>query len=136
MVVPNPEFQGRWEGRREWPFDEDEQSGANEADAMRVFFAWERLRLLFNLLLIAVTVSYAVLSSKATHPVFWVKAVSEGVLANVCFCAGPVAEGYLCWLGVPRVPARWFVFVCGTVLAITLAIHAIQQWQLGGGFFS
>src|SRR5262249_45571426 len=64
-------------------------------DAMEVFIAWERLRLLYN----AILVVSVLLHLKSLLGLFHASFLLEAALAaNVCFCAGPVAEGYLCLL--------------------------------------
>jgi hypothetical protein len=51
----------------------------------------------------------------------------DALMANLGFCAGPVAEGYLCLLGFPRKPTRWLVFGIGTALAIAQAVPTLQM---------
>lgn len=88
--------------------------------AAEVFTAWERLRLPYNGLLgllVVVHVIGGLLAAEATLPLMARAAVG----ANVCFCAGPVAEGYLDWLGMPRRRGRWLAFGVGSALSLVLA---------------
>ena len=60
---------------------------------------WERLRILYNLILIAIVVlpvggGPVELPELADLPILAVGAV----LANLCYLAGPAAESYLAWL--------------------------------------
>src|SRR4051812_765664 len=82
-----------------------------EPTAMEVFFAWEKLRVAYNVILVAVTV-VKLLNTKDD----W--GLQPLVMANVAFCVGPVAEGYLCWLGVKRPSARALLFGLGMFAAI------------------
>src|SRR5579864_3672300 len=70
---------------------------AREPTFMEVFFAWEKLRLLYNGLLIVVVLVRFEFNFRVI--LFFVE---PAIYANLCFCAGPVAEGYLTWFGVPR----------------------------------
>src|SRR5262249_59017853 len=80
----------------------------DDPPAMSVFLAWEGLRVVYNLVLIAVVVALL----GPTGILQRLPYVLEGALvANVCFCAGPVAEGYLCLFGVSRPAARTLIFV-------------------------
>ena len=54
------------------------------------------------------------------------KAFAGGaVLANLCFCAGPCAEGYLVWIGTRRRATRVVIFVVGMILASLLTLVTI-----------
>jgi hypothetical protein len=79
---------------------------------------WERLRVLYNLLLVGLvllpTGGSFQLPSLREVPVLAVGAV----LANLCFMAGPVAEAYLSWLGLR---SRWVtagLFAGGLLVSI------------------
>jgi hypothetical protein len=96
-------------------------------DAMDVFFAWEKLRVIYNLILAAIVVGFALWIGKATFPIFYLLAALAALPANLCFCAGPTLEGYFCWMGFERRASRWFLFVCGTLLAVVLALAALEE---------
>jgi hypothetical protein len=90
---------------------------AAEPTFMEVFFAWEKLRLLYNgLLILAVLIRFQFILE--VIPFF----VEPAIYANLCFCAGPVAEGYLCWLGLAHQPCRWVVFWIGFFFTLAFAI--------------
>ena len=70
-----------------------------------ILIRWERLRILYNLILIAIVVlpvggGPMELPELADLPILAVGAV----LANLCYLAGPAAESYLAWLGLR---SRW-----------------------------
>ena len=96
---------------------------AAEPTFMEVFFAWEKLRLLYNGLFIVVVLIRLEFNLLAI-PFF----VEPAIYANLCFCAGPVAEGYLCWLGLPHQPCRWVVFWAGFFFTLALAIVYFSEW--------
>jgi hypothetical protein len=109
------------------------------ATAAEVFFAWERLRVGYNAVLLGFGVGWLLLFGPPTHLLFWPRLLEEAVIANLAFCAGPVAEGYLCWVGFPRRPARYTLFAAGTALAGGLALASLRHLHaldFGGGFFS
>jgi len=90
---------------------------AQRTDAMSVFFAWEKLRIVYNLLLIAlVVIELGIEGTLITLPLLFGGAVA----ANICFCVGPVAEGYLCCIGVERIRARLALFALGMILSLAL----------------
>jgi hypothetical protein len=102
-----------------------------DGDAMEVFFAWERLRLLYNLILAVVVVGFGALSAEVRVPLFWFRVAGEAIIANVCFCCGPVAECYLRWGGLRLRAARWCLFGSGTLLAAWMAVEAMRHWHWG-----
>jgi hypothetical protein len=103
------------------------QDFGGQSDAMAVFFAWEKLRIVYNLLLMGVVLSLGLAAGKNHNIAFWVNMACQGFMANVCFCAGPVAEGYLCWIGCERRVARWILFLGGLLLSVGLAYYLVQH---------
>ena len=51
----------------------------------------------------------------------------EPLFANLCFCAGPVMEGYLSALGHDRVGIRIGLFLLGLIVAVVLTILALAD---------
>jgi hypothetical protein len=94
-----------------------------EPTFMEVFFAWEKLRLIYNALLIIVVL--AMLLQAGSSPLTAVFFALHALAANLFFCAGPVGEGYLCWIGVSRQSSRWIVFCFGCVVAIALTVDSV-----------
>jgi hypothetical protein len=93
------------------------------ASATAVFLAWEKYRLLYNAILVAVSFVFA--SGQFGDVRLWVWLVEGAVAANVCYCVGPVAEGYLSLLGADRKTTRIVLLVAGTVLAMLLTALAV-----------
>jgi hypothetical protein len=63
----------------------------------RLLIRWEKLRLLYNAILIA-TVLIPIGTAHATllmDPRFWLTSIASGLAANVCFCLGPYADLWL-----------------------------------------
>jgi hypothetical protein len=90
-------------------------------DSYKVLKSWEWLRLLFNAILIPWTVLLiAVLPGGGTGgpaDVF-----VGGLVANVCFCLGPVGETYIVQTGAsPQIVRRW-LFALGTGLTAIAVI--------------
>lgn len=96
--------------------------------ARAVFLAWERLRLGYNATLGLVVLVLA--GHDLGDRDFRTFVLRAAVAANLCFCLGPVAEGYLALLGANRRVARWFVFVPGTLLGCLLTLAALFSWAL------
>lgn len=87
--------------------------------AAEVFIAWERLRVYYNMALIVIVVVKH-FRGDAMDVLFL---STCALMANLCFCIGPVIEGYLACIGLRRTPARWVVFVGGTMFAMWIAFH-------------
>ncbi len=98
---------------------------AKEPTSMEVFFAWEKLRLAFNALLLVIVVF--MMLRAGFNPLAIVFFGEDAVLANLCYCVGPVAEGYLCWLGLPRIVVRWLVLLFGTLIGVVLAVERAAE---------
>ncbi|MBA4065138.1 MAG: hypothetical protein C0501_15770 [Isosphaera sp.] len=100
---------------------------AEAASPYAVLKSWEKLRLVYN----AVLVPWVLLNVAAARPagwddpVFWAGVATAGLGANVCFCAGPVAEAYLAWLGADAAAARAWLFALGTGFTALGAAAAI-----------
>lgn len=95
----------------------------SEPSAMQVFFAWEKLRIVYNVVL-------ATLVLVAIGPE--IGTILEGTVlgaigANVAFCAGPFVENYLCWMGGSRSVVRWVVFLFGMLVALGVTVVAIHE---------
>jgi hypothetical protein len=102
-------------------------------DTKVVFYDWERLRLVYNAILLGIvlcSMTFFVVSRPLLwHPHYYAfELLGYAILANVCFCVGPVAEGYLCWFGLDRHRARWIVFLVGTFIAAWFAILEMQRF--------
>lgn len=98
---------------------------------MDIFFAWEKLRIAYNGVLILIVICVC------GRAVIFIldSALVAAICANLMFCAGPVVECYLAWAGVPRLAARCAVFGLGLLLAIGITILAafdamrnLPQW--------
>ncbi|QDT70071.1 hypothetical protein MalM25_30160 [Planctomycetes bacterium MalM25] len=112
------------------------------SEARKVFLAWERLRLIYNGLLIPGVCLLAWVESHSLPPfheapltaaptwrewtMWWVIVAAYGVFSNLCFLLGPAVEVYLGWLGLPTRAVRWFVFTLGTLFtAIAAALFIV-----------
>src|SRR5262249_34009250 len=112
------------------------------SDAMDVFFAWEKLRVFYNLVLAGPVLSHAIGSGIGMDIAFWLWVCEWAFGANLAYCAGSVAEGYLCILGFDRRCIRWCVFVAGLLLSVLSTFVALGRMAaphpagMGGGFLS
>lgn len=97
------------------------RSSGDTAD--EVFKAWERLRIAYNVVLGLGMIPW--IRQFLDRPDFTLQVGAAAVLANVCFCAGPVAEGYASLIGLPRRPSRWVIFAAGVLLSLGLEIVSV-----------
>jgi hypothetical protein len=111
--------------------------------ARPIFQDWEKLRIIYNVVLIFVTLLYSMaLIYSEIHMndlkeyAFFISsligvAFFGAVFANVCFFAGPILEVYPKWLGakfhIPRIP----LFIAGTLFASFLALCALAEVSMG-----
>ena len=86
-----------------------------DESATGIFLAWEKLRVLYNLTLACVVVS--IIGNPFRASIEWTYLIQGVVTANILFCAGPCAEGYLTLLGANRHLARAFLFISGLLLS-------------------
>jgi hypothetical protein len=88
------------------------------AQARQVFLRWERLRIPYNALLVAVVMLPAGGGFSWPDPGDFLILLMGAVLANLCFLAGPVAETYLAWLGMRSKLVTAVLFVGGVLVSI------------------
>jgi hypothetical protein len=99
--------------------------------------AWEKLRILYNALLILPGLLVLISMVTDLHtPV--IQAVISGAVvavgANCCFFLGPAAELYLRGLfrqGQPLGRGRWLIFGIGTMLSLMLFVLSLVQLKTG-----
>jgi hypothetical protein len=90
-----------------------------EATAREVFVAWEKLRFIYNVILLF-GLFYVVIpladGMGEEPPIFNHPVPNIFLVWNVCFCIGAVGEGYLCLFRIPRRIARWTMFFLLTMV--------------------
>lgn len=105
-----------------------------------IFLAWEKLRLIYNGILIPWTlyatlaVWYVKISFGDVDPSdanywqqwknYWILVGASGIISNVCFLLGPACEVYIAWLGWSPRWLRGTVFVLGTLFTMA----AVYAW--------
>ena len=103
-----------------------------EPSFREAFFAWDKLRLIYNGVLAVVVL--CILTQVNFDARVAVKIASSvvigGLEANLCFCVGPIAEGYLCWLRLPHQTTRWVLFLWGCIISIIVLIESTRGWVL------
>ncbi len=124
------------------PLDDEELIGENtcptcgnnihpEISARSAFLAWEKLRVVYNLilaievLLLSGTQGFSALQDRQ----FWML-LGQGVFAaNFYFCVGPWVEGWLGIAGADRNVVRWLLFVPGMLIACLLSAAVVLLWH-------
>jgi hypothetical protein len=90
--------------------------------AKRVFFAWEKLRVVYIALLVVETVALIGPLLLFDERIFFM-VVEGAIVVNLFFFAGPVVETSIRWLGYERQWPRWAMFISGT--GVTMAATSI-----------
>lgn len=106
------------------PFQPPVQATQPEAwrNSHSIVSSWERMRIFYNLILgasgLVVLVLYILLRPELALESIALS-VMFGLFANLCFCAGPGFELYLCYFWkLPEYPrARVPLFIMGTLLS-------------------
>ena len=104
--------------------------------AKPIFIKWELLRIAYCLIcLIGVLVSMSVCNrfpsglfiDRQVDPALlgWESYILYGLIANVCFFAGPIVETYVTWLGFKHRVVWIACFVLGTVATLFAAHSAV-----------
>jgi hypothetical protein len=104
---------------------------ATSADAVpwsEIFWEWERRRFWYNLIL-AVIVLLGLTVTGLGRSLAWTmfECVIAGVLANCCYCAGPVVETYLTRFTQKR--TRWglLLFLMGLLFSVIVTLLALEM---------
>ncbi len=92
------------------------------------FLAWERLRVIYIILLGLLTLLLA--GPELLRLRTMVMVVEGAIVANICYFAGPIIEIYVRWLGYRGKWLRWFLFISGTLVSAVLAIAAMASMLL------
>ena len=93
---------------------------------------WEKLRLLYNALLVPWTLINIVAwrPQGVGEPHFMADVIAGGLIANISFCLGPVLEMYLVYLGANARAARSWLFTIGTAFTALAALIAILTYDV------
>lgn len=114
---------------------EEPQKTGNTAESgwaafKTIFIAWEKLRFLFNFVLIFLVVAMATMlgGTKLLSSIeFWLMAIAGGIISNICFFLGPVAESYVHFLGLRLTWFRSTSFMLGLALTAAAALVAVLE---------
>ena len=92
-------------------------------NALEVFFAWEKLRVVYNYVLLMVVAIVAGVATMDLLP----NLIELAIAANLLFCSGSVVENYIACCGIRRRPVRWVLFCIGMMLSIYYAVFVTQR---------
>ncbi|MGF1580686.1 MAG: hypothetical protein ACFCD0_15090 [Gemmataceae bacterium] len=96
----------------------------DQPKAMDVFLAWEKLRVIYNGIVFAVPLLFSIIDASRGHDFvrsLYSRLLKAILLANVCFCCGPVLEGYIVWLfKADRKLCRKWLFLGGFLMSLVM----------------
>ena len=125
------------------PFDEDVWSEPHASVSSASLshpdlgLRWEKRRITFNVILLAETIlilsPFLLRRPPDLHlELLLFRLVLLCLVANVCFCAGPVADGYLHRMGLGSDGVSLILFTFGTLFAMALALGHIFAMLIHG----
>jgi hypothetical protein len=102
-----------------------------EATYLGLFLTWEKLRLVYNSVLAVETMTLLqMFPPKRANLTTLALLAFACVAANVCFCVGPVLNGYAHWMGFRHPAVRTGLFIAGMLLAFFLAALVVIKLNL------
>ena len=87
---------------------------------------WERLRIVYNAVLIPWVLGILLVSQTAPPGVI-VMVVPAGILANLLYLLGPAVEAYITWFGLWHVSLTALLFLAGLGFTAVIALVSITQ---------
>lgn len=89
-----------------------------------IFIKWEKLRIVYNLVLLITVVGFNTMSMgiSVLTPFLLITWVFGAILANFCFLAGPIIESYVSWLGLRSNIVTAILFMGGLLISIPLSL--------------
>ncbi|WP_439629179.1 hypothetical protein [Gemmata sp.] len=111
----------------EWHLLATDETTGDPYEALR---KWERLRLLYNAILVPLVAAATLLfgGGLLLDHRYWESVIFGGIASNVCFCLGPILEFYLVRLGASTRTARGWLFALGTTFTALGALAAIVMY--------
>lgn len=131
------------------PFQSPQPAPAADAETLRLVswrdlaIRWERLRLVYNLVMLVAGVGSVAVLGGAQLPLslLVVGVAGWAVAANVCYLLGPIVQMYLCWFAEPRdggatrpgelLACSWgltlLLFISGTGFSVLLTFAAVAH---------
>lgn len=115
---------------------ESEDTRQQKLDSLRVaFLGWERLRVVYNLSLAALTTATVALlvllrGYDWLHLGYLVEGAIAAILANIGFCLGLWLEAMLLFLGWRLATKRGVIFGIGLVFSSLITVLAILSTQM------
>ena len=102
-------------------------------EVREIFVKWELLRIPYNVILICLVLLFLVCFPPQLEDIGELAGLVllGAVVANVCYLAGPLAEVYITWLGLPTRWLRLTIFLAGSGLAGVLAIVCLFAVSYG-----
>ena len=99
---------------------------ALDLDFGTILKRWERLRIVYNAILIPWVLVILLLSQTAS-PGIIILVVPAGLLANLLYLLGPAVESYMTWFGFWHDSLTILAFLSGLGFTAIMALLAITQ---------
>lgn len=98
----------------------------------RLVVRWERLRWLYNAILVPWTLLSALpFSFRPLLDVdFWDLAIAGALFSNACFCCGPLIDGYLTWFFRSHPAVTAILFASGALFTMLLSTMTVVVFSL------
>lgn len=115
--------------------DQNSEKQPVNTELRNIVIGWERMRILYNIILFLIGILAIFFAMRA--PFFKLEeailpAIAFGIFANICFCAGPIAETYIRVIFDTQDirSLRLSLFILGTLLSLVPAFIVIISVEL------
>jgi hypothetical protein len=101
-----------------------------QATARPVFLGWEKLRFVYIVVMAGwCRFLFMTFDPGGDEDRFWMRCIFGGIIANLCYFAGPIFETYVTWLsGRRRAWLRPALFVLGALFTMLLALATLVDF--------
>lgn len=92
--------------------------------------AWEKLRIVYNAVLVAVVITVTAIGGMKSDWELVRYLIACAMVANLVYCAGPVAEGYAALFAIPRRASRIVLFTLGLLISACFAFAGMISFSM------
>ena len=105
-------------------------SAGNEIDFRAIVYGWERLRPLYNIIMVVfvLVLSAVFFAEKLTDPLYWMMLMLGGGFANLCYLTAAAVEAYTRFVFGWHRNLTYLLFAAGLLFTIGLAVICLFEF--------